>query len=108
MVPIVGHEEHVHVFEIGLRVAPLQLREPRPGKDETVEDHRRIFQPLFDTLDPFVKANLVAGGAFVSKTVGLDEGDVLFPLEKHPQNEIGVEVARLEETHSFASTHIPE
>ena len=45
-VPVTGHEQHVHILELVLCVAPFQLREFRPGKDETVEDHGRVLQPL--------------------------------------------------------------
>ena len=74
----------MHIFELVLCVIPFQLWVSRPGKDEAVEDYGWIFQPLLDVLDPLVEQNLLAGGAFVQKTVRLDEGDILFPSGQHP------------------------
>ncbi len=44
----------------------------------------------------------------MQKAVRLDEGDELFPADQYPQNEIGVQVSRLEESHTFAPAHVPE
>ena len=99
-VPVVSHEQYVPFLKLGLRVTPFQLRVWRPGKDEAVEDHGWVLQTLLDILDPLVEQNLPAGRAFVQKAVRLDEGDILFSSGQHPQNEVGVEVARLEESHT--------
>ncbi|MGB3975089.1 MAG: hypothetical protein WBM02_05945 [bacterium] len=107
-VTIIGHEQHVHLLQLFLGATPFQLRVSRPGKDETVEDHGWVFQPLLDILNPFVEQNLLAGGAFVQKAVRFDEGDELFSVCRHPQNKIGMEIPRLEESHTFAPAHVPE
>ena len=80
----IGHEQHAHILKLVLCVVPFQLRVLRPEKNETVEEHGWVFQLLPDILNPFVEKNILAGGAFVQKTVRLDEGDVQFPASKNP------------------------
>ena len=58
-VMVVPHEQHVHIFKLVASFVPFQLRVLRPRKDEAVEDHGRVLQPLLDILDPFVKQNLL-------------------------------------------------
>jgi len=107
-IPVTRHEQHMHRLKLVLGVVPLKLRVPGPGKDEAVEDHGWILQTLLDVLDSFVEKDFLAGRPFVQHAVRLNEGNVLFSFNEHPQNEIRVEVTRLKKSHSFAPAHVPE
>ena len=98
----------MHILKLVLRFIPFQLRVPRPRKDEAVEDYGWVVQALLDIFDSPMEQNLLAGGAFVQHAMRLDEGNILFHTNEHPQNEIRVEVARFEESHAFAPAHVPE
>lgn len=98
----------MHVLKLVLGVVSFQLQVPSPGKNKAVENHAWVIQTLLDTLDPFVEQDFLIGRAFVQQAVRLDEGDILLPVNEHPQNEIRVEIARLEESHAFTPAHVPE
>jgi hypothetical protein len=63
---------------------------------------------LLDFLDGLVKLNLRVARPEVPDALRVDEDDVLLAAHEQPQDEVGVEVAGLEEAHAAALAEVAQ
>src|ERR1035437_1911142 len=96
------------IFQGFLAYSPAQLRVRCPRQDEAVQDQIGILQACFNLLDPVAEQDLVAGLAFVQESVRLDESHELLVPNNHPQDEVRMEAAGLEEPDAFATAHVAQ
>lgn len=103
-------EKYVFGFHFGFIDRPLQLHHMRWSvrNDKTVESHRRITKPLFDVLDSLEELYFGIGQSEITDTFRINEGNILLTIGDDPDNEIGMKVACLEESHTSPFAHVSQ
>ena len=105
---LVIHEQHMHILKLVDGFAPVEFSEAGWRDNEAVEDDLFVAQPLFNVLDDLMKLDLLVPRPFMLKTVGLDEGEVLFAILDLPEQEIGIEVSGFEKADTTTTTFISQ
>src|SRR6056297_1884181 len=95
-------------FHLILRDSPTKLGIFCPRQNKTVENDIRVGKSAFDIFDALVELHLLTRWAFVEQPVRLNEGDILFAINNHPQNKVGMEITRFKKAHAFSATQVPE
>jgi hypothetical protein len=80
----------------------------RVRDDERLQAHVDIAEPLFDLLDALVKLDLWIARPEIPDTLGVHEDHMLHPVREQPEDEIGVEIAGLEESHTTALAQVAQ
>lgn len=103
-------KQDVALHHFGLLDAPLLSHHVRRRVryDERIERHVGVAEPLLDLLHGLVKADLRIGQADVSNPFGIHEGHVLAVGDELPEDEVRVEVPRLEESDPATLAQVAE
>ena len=80
----------------------------RVRDDEGLQAHIGVAEALLDLLDRLVELNLGIGRPEVPDALGVHEDDMLLAAREQPQDEVGVEVAGLEEADAAALAQVAE
>src|SRR6266446_4973636 len=103
-------KQNVPLLHLGLLHVPERLHRVRRRvrDNERLQVHAGIAEALLDLLDGLVELDLGIRRSKVPDTLGIDKDDMLFSPSQKPEDEIGVEVAGLEETHAAALAQVAE